>query len=392
MSAPVAVVAGGLAQRSTYGGHVWMFLQYVLGLRRLGFDVLFVDRFEPEWERDASTDGNQGAGAAHLAALGRALAIEPPAVPHAVVADHGRSVLGMDRDEVLARVRHSSVFLNVMGFVDDAEVLDAAPLRVFLDIDPGFPQMWHAAGLADVMAGHDRFVTVGANVGGIGCGVPTAGVEWITTRPPVVLDHWPVAPGPGRAITTVASWRGPFAPVELDGETYGLRVHEFRRYVDLPARAARGQELELALDIDTGDGCDRRRLEACGWRIVDPRQVACDPSRYRDYIASSSAELNVAKNMYVATRSGWFSDRSACYLASGRPVLAQDTGLAGHYPVDAGLLVFSDPDELVARLEELDRDYTRHACAARAIAVEHLAADRVLRRLLASLGVQVPAG
>ncbi len=259
---------------------------------------------------------------------------------------------------------------------------------MFLDIDPGFGQMWRELGLADIFAGHDRFVTVGANVGRPGCEVPTCGLEWITTAPPVVLDQWPAAPpdaGRGGAFTSVASWRGPFGPIEYGGRTYGLRAHEFRKFFDVPARTR--LPFEVALDIDAADAKDVAALDTNGWRRADPAAAAGDVDRYRRYIAASRAEFMVAKNLYVRTRGGWFSDRSACYLASGRPVLAQDTGLADHYPLGAGLLTFSSPAEAADAAREIDADYDRHCRAARAVAEEHFDSDKVLGRLLKTWGV-----
>jgi hypothetical protein len=207
----------------------------------------------------------------------------------------------------------------------------------------------------------------------------------VRTLPPVELSEWPATPGGGDRFTSVASWRGSFGPIEYRGRTYGLRVHELRRFADLPGRT--GASFELALDIDDADDADRRRLEKAGWVLVDPRAAAGDPWRYRNYVTGSTAELMIAKNLYVDTRSGWFSDRSACYLASGRPVLAQDTGIGDVLPAGEGLVTFSTLDEATAGAEEILGNYERHSGAARELAEEHLAARRVLPRLLEALGV-----
>jgi hypothetical protein len=304
---------------------------------------------------------------------------------YALICDRGERFLGVARQEVLERTRRSALLLNVMGFLDDAEILAAAPRRVFLDIDPGFGQMWREMGLADPFRGHDQFVTIGQNIGRPGCDVPTCGLTWITTAQPVVLEQWPVTPAPaGARFTSVASWRGAYAPVEYLGRTYGLRAHELRRFAALPRLT--GRPFEIALDIHPADGKDRALLDDNGWTLADPKVVAGDPWAYRRYVQGSAAEFTVAKNMYVQSRSGWFSDRSICYLASGKPVLAQDTGLAEHYPVGEGLLTFSTLDQAVIGVEELARDRGRHVRAARALAEEYFASDRVLSRLLAELG------
>jgi len=382
------VVAGSLAQRPGSrpggGGHTWVFLQYLLGFRRLGWDVLFVDRLEPEMCVDRNGNPAPLESSFNLRYTTEVMDRFGLSGQWALLYDGGREVVGCARDEVLERASRSTLLLNVMGYLDDEEILAAAPLRVFLDIDPGFGQMWQELGLARLFRGHDRYVTVGGRIGAPDCGIPTCGIEWATTMPPVELTEWPVAAGDGAGFTTVASWRGPFGPIEYRGRTYGLRVHEFRRFLELPELT--GEPFEVALDIDEADGEDLRRLEEHGWSLADPREAAGDPWLYREYVRRSAAELMVAKNLYVDTRSGWFSDRSACYLASGRPVLAQDTGLEGLLPCGEGLVTFSTLEEAVAGAEEIARDYQRHSGAARALAAEHFAADRVLPRMLDALG------
>jgi hypothetical protein len=243
--------------------------------------------------------------------------------------------------------------------------------------------MWSELGLADPFAGHDRFVSVGLEVGGAGCEVPDCGLEWIPTLPPVVLARWPAVAG-GEAFTSVATWRGPYGPVEYGGRTYGLRAHQFRRFVSLPERVP--AEFEPALAIDPGDAADRERLLRAGWGLLDPAAVAADPVSYRSFIQASAAEFTVAKAIYVESRSGWFSDRSACYLASGKPVVAQETGFGRRLPTGEGLLAFSDLDEAVAAVEAVRTDTARHARAAREIAGEHFDSNRVLGRLVERLG------
>jgi Glycosyl transferases group 1 len=253
---------------------------------------------------------------------------------------------------------------------------------VFLDIDPGFGQMWQALGQHAAFRGHDAYVTIAENMGKPDCAIPTCGLEWITTRQPVVLDEWPATPPPSprdAAITSVATWRGAYGAIVHQDTTYGLRVHEFRRFATLPALT--GNRFELALDIHAADARDIDMLSSNGWSLVEPRAVAGDPWRYRDYIHRSAAELMIAKGMYVKTGSGWFSDRSTCYLASGRPVLAQDTGLANLLPTGDGLLTFSSVEEAAEATRAVDRDYERHAQAARRVAEECFDSSRVLSDL-----------
>jgi hypothetical protein len=380
------IVAGSLAQRPHIGGHTWVFLQYLLGFRRLGWDVLFVDRLEPEMCVDVDGEQTGLRSSVNLSYLTEVMERFGLGERWSLLYDGGSEVVGRNRAEVVEIARSSVLLLNVMGFLEDEEILAAAPLRAFLDIDPGFGQIWQELGLHQTFEGHDRYVTIGERIGSADCPVPTCGIDWVTTKPPVELSEWPAQPEPGSAFTTVASWRGAFGPLEYEGRTYGLRVHEFRRFFELPGRTS--TRFEVALDIDEAEVDDLRQLEANGWTLADPRAAAADPWLYRDYVQHSAAELMVAKNLYVDTRNGWFSDRSACYLASGRPVLAQDTGLNGLVPTGEGLLTFSTLEEAAAGVEQITGEYERHSRAARAIAEEHFAAERVLPRLLEKLGVR----
>lgn len=362
------LIGAALAHRHGYGGHAWALMQYVLGFRELGFEVTVVDRLEPGMADDP--------GAA-LAYLDRLLGVE--GIAYSVLGAEGVTVAGLARDELVATAARARLLLNVMGFVRDPELLQAVRCRVFLDIDPGFGQLWREKGLADLFAGHDAYVTVGRNVGLADCGVPTCGLRWVAIPHPVVLDRCPVAPG-GDAFTSVGSWRGPYGPLEHGGQTLGLRVHEFRRFVDLPARV--DAQFTLALELDAADVADRALLDENGWRLADPRQVVPDPSAYLRFVQASLAEFTVAKELYVKLNTGWLGDRTCCYLASGRPALVQDTGLAAHYPLGEGLLTFSTVDEAAAGAESILADPAAHAAAARRLAENELDASRVLGRLL----------
>lgn len=376
------VVAGSLAQRPGYGGHAWVFLQYLLGFRRLGHDVLFVDRLEPEMLGDEGPPVDSSPQLAYLAGV---MAWSGLGDHWALLTDGGSRVLGLGREELHRRLTGADMVLNVMGYLDDDDLLGRCGTTVFLDIDPGFGQMWQALELHHMFRGHDRYVTIGENIGHPDCTIPTCGIDWITTKQPVVLDQWPASPVPDGPVTSVASWRGPFGPIEYEGRTYGLRVHEFRRFFELPRTAE--VPFELALDIHQAEGPDLAALDEHGWKLVEPATVADTPERYRRYLQASLAELMIAKNMYVQSRSGWFSDRSACYLAAGRPVLAQDTGLAGLLPTGEGVVTFDTPLEAAAAVAEVTADPARHGAAARAIAEEHFDSDIVLGRLLDLLGV-----
>src|SRR4051794_30624115 len=242
MVGETVVVAGALAQRPGYGGHTWVFLQYLLGFRRLGFEVVFVD-----WLSEEMCGGPVGEsqGARYLSTVMDHFGLGGD---YALLDERGDSVAGIDRTGLRDRLAGSAFLVNVMGYLDDEELLAAAPRRVFLDIDPGFPQMWRSLGLHDAFAGHDDLVTVGTRLGQPGCAVPACGLRWAPTLPPVDVESCPGTDRPSHgAFTSIATWRGPFAPVDFGGHRYGLGVHEFRRFLDLPDRSR--ARFEIALSI-----------------------------------------------------------------------------------------------------------------------------------------------
>ena len=260
------------------------------------------------------------------------------------------------------------------------------------------------------MGGHEYYFTIGENIGSPDCPIPTGGLHWRPIRQPLVLDQWPVVDsqtvarsrrersvrashaenatlGESRLrFTTIASWRGGFGPVQADGVTYGLKVHEFRKLIGLPLRVP-AATFEIALDIHPADHKDRAALEQHGWQLIDPREVADDATAFRRYVQQSDAEFSVAQGIYVDTNSGWFSDRSVRYLASGKPVLVQDTGFGHHLPIGKGLVRFRTLDEAVAGAEAIAGDYESHCAAARRIAERYFDSDNVLGRMLEEVGV-----
>jgi len=371
--AELVAVAGSVAQRPGRGGHAWVFLQYLLGFRRLGYRVLFLDRLSPGM---LPTSDWPPRGAAEW--LHRVLEPYGLESDYALLLEGGQSI-GVTRQRALELLRQSVALIDVMGFLGDEEMLAAAPRRVFLDIDPGFPQMWQELGLHRSFGFHDAYATVGLRVGKEDSAVPTCGIEWTATPQPIALEQWPPTP-PGAAYSSVASWRGPFEPIEYDGQRYGLRAHQMRRFAGLATGA--GVPLEIALDFDEADGADAELLRDGGWDVLDPSEVAATTDCYRRYIQGSRGEVAVAKDMYVRSRGGWLSDRSLCYLASGKPVIAQRTGFEREIETGAGILSFDVPEEAAAAIAEVEGDYDRHSSAARELARERFDSDVVLTALL----------
>ena len=354
------VVSGAVANKHRHGGSLWVRMSWAEGLRRLGFDVLFVEELHD--------GGDPTTFETVMAELG---------LPGALL--EGDRMWGMERAELLDRAEQAALLVNLGGHLRRPDLLRRLRRRVFVDLDPGYTQIWHAEGRDVGVAGHDVHLTVGANVGTRHCRLPTGDIRWLPVRQPVVLDRWPAANGGFSRFTTVASWRGAFGPVSWAGRTYGVKAHEFRRFADVPA--ASGLPFEIALDLHPADDPDRDRMLGAGWRVVSPRVVAT-PASFARFVRSSGAEFSVAQGVYVDTASGWFSDRTVRYLASGRPALVQDTGFGRTLPVGEGLLSFRTPDEAVARAHDIVDDYARHSRAARRLAEDFFAPEHALAPLL----------
>jgi hypothetical protein len=376
------LLSGMIAGVPHQGGATWAVLQYLLGLKRLGHEVYFIEPVQEAALRPAGTPLARSVNAAYFRRVMAEFGLEQSST----LLDVGtRQTEGLPYERLREVARRADVLINVAGMLVDEALTETIPLRVYLDLDPAFTQLWHATQGIDMhFSGHNRFVTVGQSIGQPGCDVPTCGLAWITTPQPVVLEHWPVA---GRitydALTAVANWRG-YGSIEHGGVVYGQKVHSLRRFFSLPTLTA--ETFAPALSIHPDESEDLAALRGNGWRLIDPARVASTPYSYQRFIQGSKAEFGIAKSGYVDARCGWFSDRSVCYLASGRPVIAQETGFSRFLPTGAGLFAFETADEVIANIEEMNRDYERHARTARALAEEHFDSDKVLTRLLQHLG------
>jgi hypothetical protein len=372
------LLAGMVAGDPHQGGASWAVLQYVAGLVELGHEVVLVEPIAPE----ALEPG--GEVARYFRSLpfleGRA----------ALLAQDGEETVGLSHAQLLEFARGADLLLNVSGMLHDERLLEAVPVRAFLDLDPGFNQVWQATGTEMGFDRHTHCVTVGVRIGAEDCPIPTLGRHWIPTLPPVALGHWPAAAEPPRcdAFTSVGHWRS-YGSIEHGGVHYGQRAHALRGLFELPRRSR--ARFELALGIHPDEADDLRALRENGWGLLDPYAVAGNPADYAAFVRGSKAELGVAKSGYVNSCSGWFSDRSAGYLASGRPVLAQDTGFGESLPVGEGLLAFGAVEEAVAGVAEIEASYPRHAAAARELAEAHLDSRKLLPRLLEQLAVPEPS-
>jgi hypothetical protein len=369
------VVAGALGNKPGHAGEAWVKLSWVRGLQRLGIDVWFVEELAQPLADDSPAASWFRAVTERFGLAGRAALLDDDEV-----------IVGPAWEELLA-IAPEATLVNISGHLTLPRLFGSFRRRVMVDIDPGFTQFWHDAGIRGAnVDGHDLYFTIGELIGTRGCPIPTGGIEWHPVRQPVVLEDWPVVETKETdRFTTIATWRGPFGPVEHGGRTYGLKVHEFRKFIELPRRSR--HRFEIALDIHSGDERDLVALREHGWRIADPRVVAGDPDALRAYVQGSGAEFSAAQGMYVDTGCGWFSDRTTRYLASGKPALVQDTGFSASLPVGAGLVAFQTIEEAVEGATDIVDRYPEHAAAARRIAESHFAADRVLARFCDEAGI-----
>jgi len=356
-------------------GIAWDWLHLVLGLQDLGHEVVFVEEVQPQWCRDR--DGlpcpwHRSMNRAHFA---RAMARFGLLAHACQVYDGGKATEGLSLRALTAAVRNADLLVNISGHVKLDWLLGAAQRRVYFDQDPVFTQLWMAEyGKQLNFRPHDLLLTVGLNIGTRESPIPDCGLRWHTCLPAVMLAHWPYEVDPRcRRFTTVASF-GSYSELRFRGVRYGDKRSEFRRLAELPGRVQR--ELEVALRAPADDP-DAALLRRAGWRVADAGRLDT-LERYQAYIAGSRGEIGIAKHAYVHGRSGWFSDRAAHYLASGKPVLAQSTGFEWQVPTGAGLISFTDLDEAAEGIATIDRDYTRHARAARALAEELLDHRKVL--------------
>jgi hypothetical protein len=361
-------------------GASWTVLQYVWGFASLGIEVHLVEELPAPVRSDVLPETNVPLARTERAEWFRRLTAAPLPVASATLVDTSSAeTVGLAAEDLLRVLRSCDVFINLAGVVRSPMLLERSMRRAYVDLDPMFTQVWAVQGFHAGIDAHEVCFTVGLNVGRPDCPVPTLGREWLPTVPPVDLTRWPHRPRVvGAPWTTVGHWRS-YGPVDWKGRSYGQKAHAFRSVRGLPGLT--GARLEPALEIHPGDDADREMLLDEGWRVTDPGRLR-SLRAYERYIEESAGEIAIAKHGYVEARTGWVSDRSVCYLATGRPVVALDTGLGDHLPVGEGFLVADDADGLADALDRVAADPERHELAARKLAVERFSADRVCADLL----------
>lgn len=385
------VVVTGLVASFSLGGLSWSYLGYVEGFRRLGFDVLYLED-TGRWFYDPATATFREDATDSIRYLAGVLGRLAPGVSWSLRGPDGVHH-GLGRAEVDKFCAGADLFLNVSGSCWLREAHRRARRTVYLDTDPGYSHAKLdavARGVATeeevrsvaLIRAHDRFFTYAENFGRPDCPLEAYGLSWRTTRSPIVLDQWPVASTPeADRYTTVMSWKTDQEPPRLGTRIYAGKEVEFARFLDLPARTEASLEIAVAGSAPVGD------LRRRGWSVVDAASRTATPEAYRSYLVASRGEWSVAKNVYVATHSGWFSERTACYLALGKPAVVQETGFSRFLPTGEGLFAFGGIEEAVAALAAIEADYRRHCDAARALAEQAFDATTVLTRLCRDAGL-----
>jgi glycosyltransferase involved in cell wall biosynthesis len=376
-----------LAGRYPLGGIGWQAIHYVVGLARLGHDVYYVeDSGAPPYDpRVKSVVEDHGYGVEFLRRIMERFELTDR---WAYWDEAGGLCHGLSRSRLLELYGEADALLNLCGATRLRDEHLRCPVRMYVETDPVHEQVRLAAGdrrTREFLDAHTHHATYGENLGQPGCPIPAPRYAWTATRPPVVMDLWDYRPDPGcEALTTVATLKNVGKDVRYDGETYYWSKHvNFLRFADLPRLTA--QPFEIALDAS--DPETRAPFQARGWRLADAYARSADLDAYAAYVQASRGEFTVAKDIYARTGSGWFSDRSVCYLASGKPVVTQDTGFTKLIPTGRGLFAFGSLEEATAAVQEINRDYVDHCRAARAVAAEYFAAETVLGDLLEAAGL-----
>ena len=398
MSALRIVVTGLIAQHPRLGGVAWDYAQFAAGLSRLGHDVYYLED-SGEWPytleggdtRESWIANDPTPNVRHLASVMERFGLRDRWLYRFPIKPRWYGLSHRQRREVLAT---ADLLVNVSGTLVRPRAYREIPRLAYIDSDPGFTQVKLALprgqkSFQSRVAAHDVFFSFGERVRE----TPLAGgIDWRPTRQPILLDEWRTESRPRNAFTTVMSWTS-YRPLRLEGRSYGQKDVELRRFVDLP-RAVRPARLEVAMGstrhVDweaSSNGSDatespQQVLRRAGWHVVDAARISGSLDTYRRYVRSSKAEWSVAKNGYVVGETGWFSCRSACYLAAGRPVAVQDTGFGDVLPVGDGIVSFREPDEAAEAVRSIECDYARHSSAAREIAAEYFDSNRVLDRLV----------
>lgn len=388
------IIVLGMMGRTPFAGVAWQVLHYLEGFRRLGYDVYYVED-TGDWPYDLEQNSITDDCRYTVNYISRLMSICGLTDRWAYrAASQDGHVFGMTEDDLARLLERADALVNLTGATVLRDEHLAVPIRIYLETDPVLPQIEAALNnpfTIDLLSAHTHHFTYGENMGAEDCGVPTGRFLYRPTRQPIVLDWWACAPHwpvPPLCFTTIGSWRQSGKDVAWNGETYTWsKHHEFLKLLSLPLHTT--QRLELALACDEFEVLEMLGLH--GWGVVDALALSADIDPYHDFILASDGEFTVAKDQNIRLRSGWFSDRSACYLAAGKPVVTQDTGFGNILPTGEGLFAFRSMDDVVAAFDEIAADYERHSRAALEIAKQYFKAEKVLAQMMAAAGVEASA-
>ena len=407
MSSKLRLIVMGILGRTPLAGVSWQVLHFLEGFRRLGHDIYYIEdtggwayhplRTNTDHESEDAYEINLQYAVSHVARVMSSHGLQDRWAYRSRLDDR---TFGLSETQVSNAFENADALINLTGSTQLFEEHARVPVRIYLETDPVLPQIEVAQGnrkIIDLLSAHTHHFTYGENLGSPDCGVPVTRFKYLPMRQPIVLDWWTADAQPGSALngrpktpscfTTIAKWRQPGKDIDWNGETYSWSKHvEFLKFVDLPRRTE--QEFELALAWqDEKDQAAIPHLRSHGWRIIDAISLSLDIATYREYILRSRGEFTVAKDQNIRLRSGWFSDRSACYLAAGKPVVTQDTAFGNILPVGRGLFAFRNMEDILTAIDTIERDYDRHSRAAREIAQEYFATENVLRSLIETVGL-----
>jgi hypothetical protein len=381
------IVVLHFAGQMPLAGIAWQAAHYLVALEKLGYEAWYVEDsganpYDPRVESVVmSCEYN-------IACLRRAMERFGFGERWAYHCSIDGSYHGLSGAAIGRLYREADALINLCGSHRLVEPHLQCPVRIMIDTDPGYQQINYAKGDAAERAyidAHTHFFTYGENIGRKECPIPLSGIAWRRTRPPVDVDLWPEPEGEPRCFTSIASWDNRGKDIEYQGSTYLWSKHvNFLKFLDFPQQRP-GTCFRMAI-LPPNDEVSRQ-VQAGGWLLTDPRPISADIDTYRQFIAGSRGEFTVAKDIYVRTYSGWFSDRAVCYLASGRPTVTMRTGFDRLYPVGAGLFDYTTRDEALAAIDAIASDYRRHSRAAREVAREHFSGERVVGALMAEVGL-----
>jgi len=407
MSRKLRLIIMGILGRTPLAGVSWQVLHFLEGFRRLGHEIYYIEdtggwayhplRTNADHEAENAYEINLQYAVNHVARVMSAHGLQDQWAYQSRLSDR---TFGLSETQVSNAFENADALVNLTGSTQLFEEHARVPVRIYLETDPVLPQIEVAQDdrkRIDLLSAHTHHFTYGENLGAPDCGVPVTRFEYLPIRQPIVLDWWTGYAQSGSTLngrpqsrpyfTTIAKWRQPGKDIDWNGETYSWSKHvEFLKFIDLPRRTE--QEFELALAWqDEKDQEAIPQLRSHGWRIIDAISLSLDTAPYREYILRSRGEFTVAKDQNIRLRSGWFSDRSACYLAAGKPVVTQDTAFGNILPVGRGLFAFRNMEDILTAINTIESDYDQHSRAAREIAQEYFAAEKVLRSLIERVGL-----